>query len=84
MYEFEQNKKNNLILYGVTARRPETSENLKNTIANLFRDHLNIRRELGIQKATRILQGEFLVILLNNSINNLSTKNLYTSLWLMG
>ena len=84
MYEFEQNKKNNLILYGVTARRPETSENLRNAIANLFRDHLNIRRELGIQKATRILQGEFLVILLNNSINNLSTKNLYTSLWLMG
>ena len=67
MYEFEQNKKNNLILYGVTARRPETSENLKNTIANLFRDHLNIRRELGIQKATRILQGKLLVRLLNKS-----------------
>ena len=72
MYEFEQNKKNNLILYGVTARRPETSENLKNTIANLFRDHLNIRRELGIQKATRILQGMLHVGLLNNSRNILN------------
>ena len=76
MYEFEQNKKNNLILYGVTARRPETSENLKNTIANLFRDHLNIRRELGIQKATRILQGKLLVRSLFSKFCNFE-KNVY-------
>ena len=58
MYEFEQNKKNNLILYGVTAKHPETSESLRQRISNLFRDHLNIRRDINIQKATRILQGQ--------------------------
>ena len=64
MYEFEQNKKNNLILYGVTAKHPETSDSLKQRIAHLFRDHLNIRRDVNIQRATRIHQGAYSRILL--------------------
>ena len=58
MYEFEKNKANNLILYGITVKHPETSESLKNRIANVFRDHLNIRREIAIQKATRVHTGK--------------------------
>ena len=57
MYEFEQNKKNNLILYGVKARPHENSDSLKTHILNIFRDHLNIRREIPIVRATRIYTG---------------------------
>ena len=57
MYEFEQNKKNNLILYGITTKHPETSESLRTRIANIFRDHLNIRRDIPVQRATRIHTG---------------------------
>ena len=58
MYEFEKNKANNLILYGITVKHPETSDSLKNRIANVFRDHLNIRREIAIQKASRVHTGK--------------------------
>ena len=57
MYEFEQNKKNNLILYGITTKHPETSESLRTRIANIFRDHLNIRRDIPVQRATRVHTG---------------------------
>ena len=60
MYEFEKNKANNLILYGITTKHPETSDSLKNRIANVFRDHLNIRREITIQKATRVHTGTYI------------------------
>ena len=61
MYEFEKNKANNLILYGITTKHPETSDSLKNRIANVFRDHLNIRREITIQKATRVHTGTYIM-----------------------
>ena len=57
MYEFEKNKANNLILYGINTKHPETSDSLKNRISNVFRDHLNIRREITIQKASRVHTG---------------------------
>lgn len=57
MYEFEQNKKNNLILYGVTAKHPENSDSLKIRITNIFRDHLNIRRDVPITRAARVHTG---------------------------
>ncbi|TRY80886.1 hypothetical protein TCAL_04708 [Tigriopus californicus] len=57
MYEFEQSKKNNLIFYGVRNRAHENSDSLKLYLANLLRDHLNIRREVPIQRATRIHTG---------------------------
>lgn len=58
MYEFEQSKKNNLIFYGVRNRAHENSDSLKLYLANLLRDHLNIRREVPIQRATRIHTGK--------------------------
>jgi len=57
MYEFEQNKKNNLILYGITTKHPETSESLRVRITNIFRDNLNIRRDVPVTKATRVHTG---------------------------
>ena len=64
MYEFEKNKANNLILYGINVKHPETSDSLKNRIANVFRDHLNIRREIAIQKASRVHTGKNISIAL--------------------
>ena len=63
MYEFEKNKANNLILYGINVKHPETSDSLKNRIANVFRDHLNIRREIAIQKASRVHTGKNIVFI---------------------
>ncbi len=59
MYEFEQNKKNNLILYGIITKHPETSESLKARVVTLFKDHLNIRDQcyktsLSILKPTKL------------------------------
>ena len=73
MYEFEKNKANNLIFYGITVKHPETSEGLRTRIANVFRDHLNIRREITIQKASRIHTGKnkvayILPLLISNNI----------------
>ena len=57
MYEFEQNKKNNIILHGVTTKHPETSESLRKRIVDIFRDNLNIRRDVPVTRATRIHTG---------------------------
>ena len=57
MYEFEQNKKNNLILYGITTKHPETSESLRTRIATILRDNLSIRREIPLLKANRVHTG---------------------------
>ena len=57
MYEFEQNKKNNIILHGVTTKHPETSESLRTRIVNIFRDNLNIRRDVPVTRASRIHTG---------------------------
>ena len=57
MYEFEQSKKNNLILYGITTRHPETSESLRNRVSQIFRDNLNIKRDLPVLRATRVQTG---------------------------
>jgi len=57
MYEFEQNKKNNIILHGVTTKHPETSESLRKRIVDIFRDNLNIRRDVPVTRASRIHTG---------------------------
>ena len=58
MYEFEQNKKNNLILYGIITKHPETSESLRARVINIFKDHLNIRRDIVVVRAARIHTGK--------------------------
>jgi hypothetical protein len=57
MYDFEQNKKNNLILYGVKARSHENTDSLKRHLQEIMRDNLSIRREIGITRATRVHTG---------------------------
>lgn len=57
MYEFEQNKKNNLIFYGIRNRPHENPDSLKQHVNNLLRDNLNIRREIPVSKANRIYTG---------------------------
>ena len=63
MYEFEQNKKNNLILYGIITKHPETSESLRARVINIFKDHLNIRRDIVVVRAARIHTGNVMTIL---------------------
>ena len=65
MYDFEQNKKNNLILYGVRGRSHENTDSLRRHLSDILRDHLNIRREVPIARATRIHTGPCLFETLN-------------------
>ena len=58
MYDFEQNKRNNLIFYGVPGEDRENRDDLRIKIANLLRLHLNMRREIPISKASRMLTGK--------------------------
>ena len=57
MYDFEQNKRNNLIFYGVPGGDRENRDDLRVKVSNLLRLHLNMRREIPILKASRMLTG---------------------------
>jgi hypothetical protein len=57
MYDFEQNKRNNLIFYGVPGEERENRDDLRIKILTLLRLHMNIRREVPISKATRMHTG---------------------------
>ena len=59
MYEFEQNKKNNLIFHGILPDHPETPDGLTEKIAKLIKAHVSIKRELPISKASRVYTGIF-------------------------
>ena len=66
MYDFEQNKKNNLIFYGVPGDNRESKDDLKHKIANLLKLRLNIRREIPILRASRMLTGSVFVRIQNS------------------
>jgi len=57
MYEFEQNKKNNLIFNGILPDHPETPDGLTQKVASLIKTHVSIKRELPITKASRVYSG---------------------------
>ena len=73
LYEFEQNKKNNLIFHGILADHPETSDGylqticllniqnlslrLNSKITSLIKAHVSIKREMPITKASRVYSG---------------------------
>ena len=57
LYDFEQNKKNNLIFYGVPGDGRESKDDLKLKILNLLKLRLNIRREIPVVRASRMLTG---------------------------
>lgn len=50
MYEFEQNKRNNLILYGLNNEARETPELLMAKVQNIIRVTLAIRRDINLTK----------------------------------
>ena len=70
MYDFEQNKRNNLIFYGVPGQDRENRDDLRIKISNLLRLHLNIRREIPISKASRMLTGRYLIRFVSSFFTN--------------
>ena len=57
IYEFETNKKNNLIFYGVPSEERETGERLLMKIQDIIRNNLNISRESLVSYANRMYIG---------------------------
>ena len=57
MYDFEQNKKNNLIFYGVSGEERESRDELRVNISNLLRMHLNMKREIPVSRVSRMMTG---------------------------
>ena len=58
MYDFEQNKRNNLIFYGVPGLDRENRDDLRIKISNLLKMRLNMRREIPVAKASRMMTGK--------------------------
>ena len=54
LYDFETNKKNNLIFYGV---RMEENENMMNKIDDVLKEYLNIGRKIPLQRVSLIQKG---------------------------
>ena len=55
MYDFEQNKRNNLIFYGMSQDPGETPESLAISIQKLIKDKMLLRREMNITQVVRTL-----------------------------
>ena len=53
MYDFEQNKRNNLIFYGVPTDLTETSESLAINIQRLIKDKMLLKREMIITQVEK-------------------------------
>ena len=61
LYEFEQNKKNNLLFYGIGSDTRETPESLVQKIILVMKTTLGMRREIPVIKASRLLTGPEIV-----------------------
>ena len=57
MYEFESQKKNNLIFYGVTGEDDESSVKLMNKVKEVIRGQLNIQRLMVVRRVSRMFTG---------------------------
>ena len=53
MYDFEQNKRNNLIFYGMTQDAGETPEILAINVQKLIKEKMLLRREMNITQVRR-------------------------------
>ena len=60
LHEFEQNKRNNLIFYGLNNDVKETPELLMSKIQTVIKVSLGIRRDIPIPKVTRMYNGKSL------------------------
>ena len=59
LHEFEQNKRNNLIFYGLTNDMKETPEMLMSKILTIIKVSLGVRRDIPILKVVRMYNGKF-------------------------
>ena len=57
MYDFETNKKNNLIFNGLPNEVRETPAKLLVTVQDIIKTNMNISRDIGITSVSRILTG---------------------------
>ena len=57
MYEFEQNKKNNLLFYGIANDKMETPNTLLQKVIFVIKTTLSLRRDISLVKANRMLTG---------------------------
>ena len=57
MYDFEANKKNNLIFYGIPNEAHEKENRLVDKVKELIKANMRIRRELVITSASRMYTG---------------------------
>ena len=57
MYDFEANKKNNLIFYGIPNETHEKESKLLDKVKDLIKANMRIRRELVITTASRMYTG---------------------------
>ena len=57
MYDFEQNKRNNLIFYGMPSDPTETSESLAISIQKLIKEKMLLKREMIITQVNFIAFG---------------------------
>ena len=55
MYDFEQNKRNNLIFYGLSQDAGENPESLAINIQKLIKDKMLLRREMNITQVRRTI-----------------------------
>jgi hypothetical protein len=62
MYDFEQNKRNNLIFYWVSGEEKEGRDELRVKILKLLRMYLNMKREIPVSKVSRMMTGMIWVL----------------------
>ena len=58
LYDFDLNKKNNLIFYGITL---EENMNLTEKIDNVLKEYLNIGRKLALKRVSIIQTGNLVI-----------------------
>ena len=77
IHEFEQNKRNNLIFYGLNNDSKETPELLLSKVQSIVKVTLGIRREIPIPKVTRMYNGKTFPQLCFPKNVNLCQKTIY-------
>ena len=54
MYDFEQNKRNNLIFYGLPSDHEETPESLALSVQRLLKEKMLLKREMIITQVHKV------------------------------
>ena len=75
IHEFEQNKRNNLIFYGLNNDSKETPDMLLSKVQSIIKVTLGIRREIPIPKVIRMYNGKLSKHKTYHEIVNFGTNN---------